>query len=43
MPGDSLSAKAIDHIDRKKAGMYALLDNYGGVMEGQAKGKASWI
>jgi len=38
----SLTAKAIDHIDRKKAGIYALLDNHGSAMEADAKTRASW-
>jgi hypothetical protein len=38
----SLAVKALDHIDRKKAGMYALLDNHGGIMEAEAKAGASW-
>ena len=31
-----------EHLDRKKAGLYALLDNFGNNMEAEAKEKAPW-
>lgn len=34
--------RAIDHIERVKAGMYALLLNWSGQLEGYAKQNAPW-
>ena len=34
--------KAIDYIQRRTAGMYALCDNWANILESEAKTKASW-
>ncbi|WP_010295889.1 hypothetical protein [Clostridium senegalense] len=34
--------EVFDFIDRKKAGMYALCDNWASVLEGEAKTNADW-
>lgn len=38
----ALGDGAREHIERKKAGLYALLDNWAGTMEGYAKTHAPW-
>nr|BDD46413.1 hypothetical protein 2 [Bacillales bacterium] len=38
-----LAEDARDHIERKKAGFYALLDNWANNLEGYAKQHASWV
>jgi len=32
-----------EYLERKKAGLYALLDNWGGQLEGYAKTHAPWM
>lgn len=38
----AFSDRAIDYIQRKKAGMYALLQNWAGQLEGYARQHAPW-
>lgn len=38
----SIAAKVLEVIERKKAGTFALLQNWAGTLEGDAKQKASW-
>ena len=42
MPGRALGDGAREYLNRKKAGLYALLLDWAGTMEGYAKTHAPW-
>lgn len=39
----ALGDQTREYLERKKAGLYALLDNWGGQLEGYAKTHAPWM